>query len=111
MDSVRDIGRYYHGNRLTYLREITQYAITEYGMHIILGLHSLPGGVNTLDIGEALGHDDWFYNTTNLELSYQAFKAALEFINTSGNPEAFTFAPINEASDNITGFGTPHLRP
>lgn len=26
-------------------------------MRIIIGLHSLPGGVNGLDIGEAFGHD------------------------------------------------------
>ena len=41
----------YHGNQQSYLRTITQYAIEKYNMHIILGLHSLPGGVNNLDIG------------------------------------------------------------
>lgn len=47
----------YHGNQQTYLKTITDYAIQTYGMRVILGLHSLPGGVNSLDIGEALGHD------------------------------------------------------
>lgn len=97
----------YHGSQLAYLREITEYAISEYNMRIILGLHSLPGGVNTLDIGEALGHDDWFYNQTNLDYSYQAVEAVLDWISDASKPEAFTFSPINEASDNIAGFGTP----
>jgi len=34
-------------------------------MHIVIGLHSLPSGVNTLDIGEVFGHDGRFYNATN----------------------------------------------
>ncbi|KAL5357255.1 glycoside hydrolase superfamily [Aspergillus floccosus] len=97
----------YHGSQLAYLREITEYAISQYDMRIILGLHSLPGGVNMLDIGEALGHDDWFHNQTNLDYSYQAVDAALDWIADSSKPEAFTFSPINEASDNIAGFGTP----
>lgn len=96
----------YHGNQQSYLNKITQYAIEKYGMHIVLGLHSLPGGVNNLDIGEALMHDDWFYNATNLNYSYQAIDAMLAFIKASGHVNAFTVAPINEASDNLAGFGT-----
>lgn len=96
----------YHGNQQSYLKTITDYAINTYGMHIILGLHSLPGGVNNLDIGEALMHDDWFFNSTNLEYSYQAIDAIMDFVVASGNLTAWTVAPINEASNNLAGFGT-----
>lgn len=75
-------------------------------MHIVLGLHSLPGGVNNLDIGEALMHDDFFFNTTNLNYAYEAVDALLDFVKASGNLTAWTIAPINEASDNLAGFGT-----
>jgi len=98
----------YHGNQQTYLRTITNYAITKYNMHIIIGLHSLPGGVNGLDIGEAFGHDDWFYNSTNLDWSFKAIDAVLAFMKSSGHLNAFTLAPINEASDtHLAGFGSP----
>ena len=98
----------YHGAQQTYLRAITDYAITKYNMHIIIGLHSLPGGVNSLDIGEALGHGDWFFNTTNLDYSLKAVDGILSFMQTSGHLNAFTLAPINEASDtHLAGFGTP----
>lgn len=36
----------YSGNQVNYLKTISSYAINKYGMHIIIGLHSLPGGVN-----------------------------------------------------------------
>lgn len=97
----------YHGQQQAWLRLITTYAIARYNMHIIIGLHSLPGGVNMLDIGEASGHDGWFYNTTNLEYSWKAIDAILLFMSTSGHLASFTVAPINEASDNIAGFATP----
>jgi glucan 1,3-beta-glucosidase len=97
---------FYHGNQQQYLRTITQYAIEKYDMHIIVGLHSLPGGVNNLDIGEALLHDAWFYNTTNLDYSFQAISAILDFIEDSGHTNAFTIAPINEASDDLSAFGS-----
>ncbi|KEQ59455.1 glycoside hydrolase, partial [Aureobasidium melanogenum CBS 110374] len=96
----------YHGNQQQYLKTITDYAINTYGMHVIVGLHSLPGGVNNLDIGEALMHDDFFYNTTNLNYAYDAVDAILDFIKASGNLTSWTLAPINEASDNLAGFGT-----
>ena len=76
-------------------------------MHIIIGLHSLPGGVNNLDIGEALMHDGWFYNATNLDYSFQAIDGILAFMKNSGHLSSFTIAPINEASDNLAGLGTP----
>ncbi|KAK3618901.1 hypothetical protein LTR22_026192 [Elasticomyces elasticus] len=97
----------YHGKQQTFLQTITKYAIEKYNMHCIIGLHSLPGGVNSLDIGEALGHGDWFQNTTNLAYSFQAIDGILSFIKASGHTNAFTIAPINEASDtHLAGFGT-----
>jgi aryl-phospho-beta-D-glucosidase BglC (GH1 family) len=42
----------YHGNQLEYLKKTTTHSIAKYGMHVILDLHSLPGGLNGLDIGE-----------------------------------------------------------
>jgi glucan 1,3-beta-glucosidase len=71
-----------------------------------VGLHSLPGGVNNLDIGEALFHNAWFNNATNLDYSFQAIDGLLNFIKNSGHTNAFTVAPINEASDNFAGFGS-----
>lgn len=40
--------------------DIAKYAIEKYSMHVILGLHSLSDGVNTVQIGEAFGRDAWF---------------------------------------------------
>ncbi|RAR12163.1 glycoside hydrolase [Stemphylium lycopersici] len=96
----------YHGNQLKFLKAITDYAILKYNMHVIIGLHSLPGGVNNLDIGEALFHNAWFNNATNLDYSFQAIDGVLNFIKQSGHMNAFTVAPINEASDNFAGFGS-----
>ncbi|THV65227.1 glycoside hydrolase [Aureobasidium pullulans] len=96
----------YHGSQQTHLRTICEYAIATYGMRVVVGLHSLPGGVNGLDIGEAAGHDGWFFNQTNLDYSYQAISAVLEFIEASANPWAYTVGVINEASDNPMGFAT-----
>lgn len=50
----------YSGNQLQHLKRIMNYAIEQYDMHIVLGLHSLPGGYNTLQIGEAFGHNSWW---------------------------------------------------
>jgi hypothetical protein len=36
----------YSGNQVNFLKTISDYAIKKYGMHVIIGLHSLPGGVN-----------------------------------------------------------------
>ncbi|KAK5720631.1 hypothetical protein LTR15_006591 [Elasticomyces elasticus] len=66
-----------------------------------------PSGVNSLDIGEAFRHGDWFQNTTNLAYSFQAIDGILSFIKASGHTNVFTIAPINEASDtHLAGFGT-----
>jgi glucan 1,3-beta-glucosidase len=97
---------FYHGKQQEHLKKITQYAISRYGMYVIIGLHFLDGGVNYLDFGEALGYGDWFYNTTNLNYSLQAIDGILNFIKASGTMNAFTVAPINEALDNLAGFGT-----
>ncbi|CCG83821.1 protein of unknown function [Taphrina deformans PYCC 5710] len=96
----------YHGSQQVYLRKITDYAISKYNMHVIVGLHSLPGGINSLQIGEAFGHDGWFQNATNLAYSFQAVDAIAAFIATSGHVSSFTVAPLNEASDNFAGFAT-----
>lgn len=44
--------QYYSGNQTSYLKKIASYAIKKYGMHVVLDIHSLPGGLNGLDIGE-----------------------------------------------------------
>jgi aryl-phospho-beta-D-glucosidase BglC (GH1 family) len=33
----------YHGNQQRYLKTVTDYAVSQ-GMHVVLGLHSYPGG-------------------------------------------------------------------
>ncbi|KAM6508432.1 hypothetical protein FALCPG4_018293 [Fusarium falciforme] len=98
--------QFHHGNQVKHLRNIASYAISKYGMHVIIGLHSLPGGVNSLDIGEGLGRKNWFFNEDNLEWSYKAVDKILDFIVKSGTPHKFSISPINEASDDITKFAT-----
>jgi hypothetical protein len=63
-----------------------------------------------MPFGEAEGHFGWFNNQTALNYSYQAVEAAVKWIqNESGNPDSYTFEPINEPVDNrnIQFFGTP----
>lgn len=36
----------YSGDQVNFLKQISTYATNKYGMHVIIGLHSLPGGVN-----------------------------------------------------------------
>ncbi|KAJ9106566.1 hypothetical protein QFC20_004058 [Naganishia adeliensis] len=97
----------YRGDQLKYLREVTDYAISTYGMHVIIDLHSLPGGVNSLEIGEAFGHSYWWYNLTNFDYSLQAIDGVLDFIQSSAAPNQFTIAPINEPCESIANFATP----
>ncbi|KAL4924017.1 glycoside hydrolase [Aspergillus undulatus] len=97
----------YHGNQKSYLRTIALYAIENYNMRIVVGLHSLPGGVNSLDIGEKVGNDGWFFNSTNLAYSYAAVDEILSFFVQTGYPWAFTLSHINEASDNPSAFASP----
>lgn len=99
----------YSGNQVKYLKEITNHAIKKHGMHIILDVHGLPGGINGLTIGEATGHWGWFYNETNFDYSMKVVDAVLSFIQESGHPEHFTYEPMNEPADNrdLSVFGTP----
>lgn len=96
------------GYQVQFMDRIINYAVGKYNMHIIIGLHSLPGGVNSLDIGEALGHDAWFFNQTNLEYSWIAVDRILDYVKASPlGLNKFSISPINEASDtNLVGFGT-----
>ncbi|KAK1634041.1 glycoside hydrolase superfamily [Colletotrichum phormii] len=41
----------YTGNQVQFLKNIATYAITKYNMHVIVDVHSLPGGLNALGIG------------------------------------------------------------
>ncbi|KAL4914247.1 glycoside hydrolase superfamily [Aspergillus aurantiobrunneus] len=102
------------GNQTQYLREITEYAITQYDMHVIIDVHSLPGGLNGLDIGEAKGHWGWFYNETAWSRSMDVVDAVVAFIAGSGSPGSFTLEPMNEPTDRnreddlgMAVFGTP----
>jgi aryl-phospho-beta-D-glucosidase BglC (GH1 family) len=99
----------YHGNQLEYLKKITTYAVEEHGLQIVLDLHSLPGGLNGLDIGERVGGRDWFHNQTALDYSLATVDRVLDFIRHSGHPQHFTLEPANEPSDNtdFSTFGTP----
>ncbi|KAL4890518.1 glycoside hydrolase superfamily [Aspergillus ambiguus] len=99
----------YQGNQLSFLSSISSYAINKHGMHIIVDLHSLPGGVNGMGLGEAEGHYGWFNNQTALKYSLKAVDAAIAFIQNSSSPQSYTLAPINEPVDveDITVFGTP----
>ncbi|KAK4700570.1 hypothetical protein P7C70_g5676, partial [Phenoliferia sp. Uapishka_3] len=90
----------YTGNQLKYVSKVAEYAINTYGMHVVLGLHSLPGGVNDLEIGEASGHLNWWYNSTNYDASLTVVSKLLDFIEASPNSAAYTVSPINEPCDN-----------
>ncbi|KAL4774841.1 glycoside hydrolase superfamily [Aspergillus nidulans var. acristatus] len=104
----------YSGNQKAYLRKITEYAITNYNMHIVIDVHSLPGGLNGLDIGEKKGNWGWFYNATAWNHSLDVVDAVVEFIFTSSSPRSFTLEPMNEPTDRnrdddltMAVFGTP----
>ncbi|KAH7089002.1 glycoside hydrolase superfamily [Paraphoma chrysanthemicola] len=90
----------YSGNQQEVFKHISEYAIKKYGMHVVLDIHSLPGGINGVDIGEAKGHYDWFNNATNLAYSLDVVSSALQFIQSSCSPQSYTLAPINEPVDN-----------
>ncbi|OJJ38650.1 hypothetical protein ASPWEDRAFT_48851 [Aspergillus wentii DTO 134E9] len=99
----------YSGNQTVALKEIADYAIKSYGMHIIVDIHSLPGGTNGKDIGEATDHFGWFHNTTAFDNSLKAIDAVISFVQNSGSPQSYTIEPMNEPSDsrNMSTFGTP----
>ncbi|CAN9189610.1 unnamed protein product [Alternaria sp. RS040] len=100
---------FYSDNQAQFFKKIASYAIEKHGMHIILDIHSLPGGVNGIGFGEGEGRFGWFNNVTNLDYSLRAVDAALAFIQSSGTPQSYTLEPINELVDNrdFTTFGTP----
>lgn len=60
-----------------------------------------------MDIGEEIGHDSRFFNSTNLVYSLQAIDQVLSSFVETGYQWAFTLAPLNEASDNPTMFASP----
>ncbi|PLB51282.1 putative cellulase [Aspergillus steynii IBT 23096] len=99
----------YSGNQLSFLRSLSSYAIARHGMHVIIDVHSLPGGVNGMPFGEAEGHYGWFHNDTALAYSLEVIDAVIDFVQTSEHPDGYSIAPINEPVDNtdMTAFGTP----
>ncbi|KFY25295.1 hypothetical protein V491_01822 [Pseudogymnoascus sp. VKM F-3775] len=96
----------YHGTQKNYLKAIVMYAIETYNMHVIFSLHNLPGGTNNLEIGEAVGHNAWWGNQTNLDWSYKAVDTILEWIQDTGHLSSFTLSPINEPADDPTAFAS-----
>lgn len=99
----------YTGNQVRFLRTIGEYAIARYNMHVILDIHSHPGGVNGLGLGGKEGGFGWFNNQTALTYSYKAVDAAIAFIQSSSHSNGWTLQPLNEPVDNRdpTTFGTP----
>lgn len=64
----------YSGNQVSFLKTISTYGINKYGMHVIIGLHSLPGGVNGRK--SLLNTISAFYNTCLGAISWvPAFKS------------------------------------
>ncbi|VUC30681.1 unnamed protein product [Clonostachys rosea] len=89
----------YHGQQKKHIAKIAGYAIARYGMHVILDLHGLPGGINNDTIGERAGGLAWFYNQTAFDWSLKTVDAVVDFIQNSGRPQSFTLQPINEPMD------------
>lgn len=96
----------HHGNQLIWFKLITDYAIVKHGMHIVVDLHSLPGGCNGLDNGEAIGHYNWWFNATNMDYSLQMVEKAINYIELSGHPHAYSLSLINEAITDYDKIGT-----
>ncbi|KAK8058197.1 glucan 1-3-beta-glucosidase precursor [Apiospora phragmitis] len=97
----------HHGQQRARLREVATHAVTTHGMHVVLDLHGLPGGVNNQTIGERVGGLDWWYNETALAWSLKTVDAVLDFIQQSGSPQAFSLEPVNEPMDNPDDIGLP----
>lgn len=101
--------QFYSGNQVSFLKNIATYAIVKHNMHVIVDVHSLPGGVNGMGFGEAEGHYGWFNNQTALDYSYEAIDAVIKYVQGSGFPQSYTIEPLNEPVDNpvLWTFGTP----
>lgn len=99
--------RLYTGSQVRFLRTISDYAIRRHGMHVIVDIHSHPGGVNGMGLGGREGGFGWFNNQTALDYSYRAVDAAIDFIKDSDHPHMFTLQPLNEPVDNPESFGFP----
>ncbi|KAL4947566.1 glycoside hydrolase superfamily [Aspergillus filifer] len=94
---------------VSFLDNIATYAINKHDMHVVINVHSLPGGVNGMAFGEAEWHFGWFNNQTALDYSLEVIDAVISYVQGSGYPELYTIAPINEPVDNqdLSFFGTP----
>lgn len=99
----------YHGNEVSFLSSIASYAINKYDMHVIVDIHSFPGGANGFPFGEARGHYGWFNNQTALEYSLKAVDAAISFIQSSDFIQSFTLEPINQPVDVEVSRSSEHL--
>ncbi|KAL2204234.1 glycoside hydrolase [Sarocladium strictum] len=99
--------RLYTGNQVRFLRSLSNYAIRKYNMHVIVDIHSHPGGVNGMGLGGREGGFGWFNNQTALEYSFKAVDEAIKFIQDSDHPHKFTLQPLNEPVDNPASFGFP----
>ncbi|KAJ5637403.1 hypothetical protein N7490_007282 [Penicillium lividum] len=99
---------FYHGKQQEHLLRIATHAIEKHNMHVVVDIHSLPGGTNGLDIGEATDHWGWWWNQTAFDWSMKAVDALIDFVQHSGHPEAYSIEPINEPADNhdFADFGT-----
>lgn len=97
----------YHGQQTACITEIASHAIAKHGMHVILDLHGLPGGVNNQTIDERVGGLDWWYNEKALDWSMKTVDAVLDFIQKSGQPQSYTLEPVNEPMDNPEDIGQP----
>lgn len=68
-------------------------------MHIIVDVHSLPGGINGLTIGEATGHWGWYYNDCIrlLHASRRCCHLLRSVLRLT--PTLHTIEPINKPTD------------
>ncbi|KAL5051192.1 glycoside hydrolase superfamily [Aspergillus fruticulosus] len=83
--------RLYSGKQVPFLRNIATYATMKYGMHVIINVHSLPGGVNGMPFDEAEGHFGCFNQT--------ALNYSLEVVDAAGNKDLSCFGTPLASSD------------
>ncbi|KAI1864409.1 uncharacterized protein JN550_008966 [Neoarthrinium moseri] len=87
---------YHHGEQTKYLSKLAQYAQEQYGMHVILDFHGLPGGHNGLDNQGSTGDIAWWYNTTYFDQTLDLVKLSTEYVLAQPHPEQWTLSLINE---------------